>query len=141
MSPLVFSLAPRSQERYGLAKKNPTSVTLETRSCSANCKPLSAVMVFTRSYCLRHSRMPMIWSAASAAVGFSSFLSHTFPVFLSTISVFRRCQSCLGLCPFSFSELLASCDDDHDDADACTVRRRGPCPTIYTDISSRAIPS
>ena len=40
-------------------------------------------MVFTRSYCLRHSRMPIILSAASAAVGLWSLRSHTFPVFLS----------------------------------------------------------
>ncbi len=47
--PFACSFRPRSQEWYGVAKKNPAPSAFATRACPANSLPLSAVIVWTRA--------------------------------------------------------------------------------------------
>ena len=47
--PFVCSFRPRSQEWYGVAKKNPAPSARATQACPANSLPLSAVIVWTRA--------------------------------------------------------------------------------------------
>lgn len=50
ISPFMFSLAPRSHEEYGWAKKRSASSLFAMRSCWANSRPLSAVGVGVRDH-------------------------------------------------------------------------------------------
>lgn len=45
ISPFMFSLAPRSQEEYGWAKKKSALSCSAISSCRANSRPLSVVRV------------------------------------------------------------------------------------------------